>query len=107
MNPGLIDAAILVSTPGDLVAWRQGRRPWPGSENPQAWADKVAPGTRVIALTGELDTNTPPELARRYIDTLVKRGIQATFTALPNEGHNSALRSPEVFGALRALLQER
>ncbi|GAD23241.1 S9 family peptidase [Acidovorax sp. MR-S7] len=107
MCPGLIDAAILVSSPGDLAAWREGRRPWHRSENPMAWTDKIAPTTRVIALTGEADDNTRPELARRHIETLTQRGIQATFTPLPGEGHNSALRSPEVFGAIRTLLQER
>ena len=105
MKPKLMDAAILVACPCDTVAWRAGRSAWNRSENPIKWADKVDGATRVVAFTGSKDDNTAPELARRYIETLALRGLPATFTSLPQETHNSAFRSPEVFRALGALLE--
>jgi len=107
MKPGLIDGAILVSCPCELVAWRAGRREWGRSENPIRWVDRVEPTTRVIALTGANDDNTAPALARTYVDALRARGVDAAVQVLPDETHNSAFRSPAVFEALRKLLPQR
>jgi pimeloyl-ACP methyl ester carboxylesterase len=104
MKPGLIDAALLVACPCDLVAWREGRRPWNRSENPLRWADRVAAATRVVALTGERDDNTAPDLARRYVAALQARQVDAAWRVLPNETHNGAFRSPAVLEAVRDLL---
>lgn len=107
MRPGLIDAAVLVSCPCDLVAWRFGRREWGRSENPMKWAERVNSQTAVIALTGTRDDNTSPELARSYIDALRSRGVEAQLLTLPAEDHDSAFRSPEVINAVRNLLTRR
>lgn len=106
MKPKLIDAAILVSCPCDLVAWRQGRRAWPASENPIAWVGQIAPSARVIALTGERDDNTSPRLAGDYVEALKARQIEAEFRLLGNESHNSAFRSAELTQALGELLRQ-
>ena len=106
LQPRLLDCAILVSCPCDLVAWRTGRRAWDKSENPIQWTESVSPEARIIALTGDKDDNTSPELARSYIEKLKARNVKETvFKSLPNETHNSAFRSPEVFNAIRSLLQ--
>jgi pimeloyl-ACP methyl ester carboxylesterase len=104
MQPKLIDAAVLVSCPCELIAWRAGRREWSRSENPIKWADHVDPSMRVVALTGGKDDNTLPELAKTYVEALRARGVDATFRLLADETHNSAFRSPEVLNAVRTLL---
>lgn len=106
MKPGLIDAAVLVSCPCELVSWRANRRgkAWGMSENPSKWIDQIPSTTNVIALTGERDDNTLPEIARTYIEGLAGRQIKAEFRLLPGENHNSAFRSAAVFNAVRELL---
>ena len=106
MAPGLADSAVLVACPCDLGVWRasRGGGAWSRSENPSAWIGKVAPSTRVIALTGERDDNTRPQLAEAYVKALTAQGVQARFAALPYADHNSAFRAPEVTLALRELL---
>jgi pimeloyl-ACP methyl ester carboxylesterase len=106
MKPQLADAAVLVACPCELVSWRSSRQgPWPRSENPTRWAEKIPASTRVIALTGTSDDNTSPNLASTYVDLLRSRGIDATFQPVAGATHNSALRSPDVFAAIAKLLQ--
>ena len=110
MKPGLLDAAVLVACPCELVAWRANRpgaRQWTASENPHTWADKVSTASQVIALTGSKDDNTQPDLARGYVNALQARGVDARFALVPDEGHNSAFRSPQVTKALADLLAAR
>jgi pimeloyl-ACP methyl ester carboxylesterase len=104
MKPQVADAAVLVSCPCELASWRSGRRPWSRSENPTRWAEKIRAPTKVIALTGTKDDDTPQSLARGYVDLLTSRGIDATFQSIEGATHNNALRSPEVFGAIAKLL---
>ena len=104
LKPALMDGAVLVSCPCDLVAWRHGRRAWSRSEDPIKWVDKVDPATRVIALTGDRDDNTVPELAREYVQALKVRNVDAIFRTLPNESHNSAFASPAVLDAIQELI---
>lgn len=105
LQPSLVDSAVLVSCPCDLVAWRVGRKEWNRSENPIALTDKVSQDVKVIALTGERDDNTSTALASAYIEKLKARNINASFLPLANETHNGAFRSPEVFNAIRSLIQ--
>jgi pimeloyl-ACP methyl ester carboxylesterase len=107
MRPGLFEAAVLVSCPCDLVAWRVGRRPYSASEDPIRWADRVSTSARVIALTGAADRNTSPALARSFVDALVSRGIDARLTILPDRDHASAFAAPEVVDSVRQLLAGR
>lgn len=104
-HPAVANAAVLVSCPCDVGVWRAGRRsPWPQSESPHSWADKVAPTTMVVALTGSRDDNTSPQLAERYIESLSRRGIKSRFELLSNADHNSAFRSDRVIDAVFDLL---
>lgn len=104
MKAKLIDAAVLVSCPCDLVAWRAGKRAWGMSENPIGWIDHVDSAARVIALTGDKDSNTTSNLALAYVQALQARHIDATLHILQNETHSSAFQSPEVLDAVRNLL---
>ena len=95
MKPQLAEAAVLVACPCELVSWRrrQARREWTRSENP----------TRIIALTGSRDDNTPPDLAKTYVELLRSRGIDTTFQAIDGATHNSAVESAEVYDAIARL----
>ena len=106
MRPQLVEAAVLVSCPCELVSWRSARggREWGKSENPTRWIEKISTSTRVIALTGTKDDNTSPNLASSYVDLLRSRGIDATFHAIAEATHNSALSSGAVFDAIARLL---
>ena len=104
MEPGLIDSAVLVSCPCDLVAWRAGRKAWTRSENPMDWAEKVPSTTRIVALTGSRDGNTIPDLAKRYVDALLARGVPARFSEIPGTAHNEALGAKEVNEVIAKLI---
>ena len=105
LKPGLIDAAVLIACPCDLTAWRTGKRPWNASENALRWVEHIEKEAKVISLTGALDDNTFPSLARRYTDALTARGIHAEFRLIENENHNGAFRSAEVHKALGDLVE--
>jgi len=105
LRPALVEGALLVSCPCDLVPWRTGRKAWTRSEDPIKWTEQVSPHARIVALTGDRDDNTLPGLAQTYVQTLKARNINAVFKALPYETHNSAFRSSEVTNAIRDLLQ--
>jgi len=107
LRPGLVNAAVLVACPCELVAWRNGRpgaKQWPRSENPMSWIDSVDVGAKVVTITGSSDDNTPPALAQSYVDALRLRKVDAQSRTLFLETHNSAFRSSEVLEALRRVL---
>jgi predicted esterase len=109
MKPQLAEAAVLVGCPCELVSWRKhrGGSEWSRSENPTRWIEKISATTKVIALTGEMDDVTPPELARNYVDLLRSRGIDASFQIVPGTTHGGptgTLRSAEVVDAIASLL---
>lgn len=101
-HSALADGVVLVACPCHLDDWRlsRNRSPWMRSESPHRWADKVAAGTRVIALTGTADDNTTVGLARDYVQRLTARGLAARFEEIPGGSHNSAFRSPLVEAAV-------
>jgi pimeloyl-ACP methyl ester carboxylesterase len=105
MMPNLANAAILVSCPCDLRTWRAGRRWWPNSEDPLAWADKVSSAVKVVALTGTADDNTSQQLAQKYVGALASHQVDARFVSIPNANHNSALNAVEVTDTLSTLLK--
>lgn len=108
MRPGLADGAVLIACPCEKEAWRARRNgAWPRSENPLLWTDRVAPLTRVRAITGGADDNTLPELAIRYVDALQARGIEARFRVIEGRDHNDVTRAPAVHEALAELLGPR
>jgi pimeloyl-ACP methyl ester carboxylesterase len=106
MKPQLAQAALLVSCPCDMIAWRVGRRggPWT-SEDPLRWIDEVDASARIIALTGSNDETTQPVLANTYVERLRARGVDATFEAAPDAGHIDILRSPALAAATARLVR--
>ncbi len=102
--PGLADGAVLVSCPCNIAAWRLARgSAWGQSESPSDYVDRIPDKTRVVAVSGEADTNTSPTLSRDYIETLKQHSIDGRFEIVPNATHNSAFRSPAVLSAALAL----
>jgi predicted esterase len=106
MQPGLVNAAILIGCPCDMTSWRLGRSrtPWM-SEDPLAWISQVKQSTKIIALTGSRDNTTAPGLAKTYIESLQKRGIKAVFRVVPDAGHIDVLKSQAITDAIAELLR--
>ena len=69
------------------------------------WAEKIPATTRIVALTGSRDDNTIPDLAKRYVDTLLSRGVPARFLEVPDTTHNDALSAKEVNEAIAELIR--
>ena len=88
-RPHLIDAAVLVSCPCDITRWlRERQRPaWQRSESPLRYAARVPRRTRVTVIAGGLDANTFPAQAEGYVETLVRRGVDARFVQVDSAGH--------------------
>lgn len=88
-HPDIADAYVLLSCPCDVAAWRSGRgsRGWKNSLSPSDFVADVPPAVRVIAVTGTDDDNAPGNLARTYVDSLRRRGVDATYRDAPGAGH--------------------
>lgn len=97
LNPGVIDAGMLLACPCDLTAWRGSRQPWTASVNPMSVADRVPPGSVVRAYTGTADTNTGVALAENYVLRLAANRVDARFVPVPGATHNGVLDA--VWGA--------
>lgn len=89
-RPSIANAAILVSCPCNVQRWREqrGGGVWTRSQSPSNFSAKVPVATRLIAITGANDDNTPPQLAQDYVAALGARGIKANFVSVPGAGHN-------------------
>ena len=58
-------------------------------------------------MTGSLDTNTYPHLAKDYVATLRQRGVDASYVEVAGAAHNfsrTISESPQFDAALRSLL---
>jgi len=88
-RPGLIDAAVLVSCPCEIVRWQHehGRTPWTRSLSPDFFIARVPTTTEVVVITGTADDNTFPAQAEDYAARLARRGIPARFVAVTGAGH--------------------
>jgi pimeloyl-ACP methyl ester carboxylesterase len=112
LHPDLAKAALLVSCPCDVPAWRAHMKsihPAPvwdvpvESLSPQDLAEKVSSSVHVQMVVGAADSVAPPELTTRYADALRRKGIDVNVTLLPGEGHEIFLE-PAVQGVLADLL---
>jgi pimeloyl-ACP methyl ester carboxylesterase len=113
--PALANAALLVSCPCDVTAWRkhmlglQKNPIWLApvkSLSPMDLAGKVPRAVPVRMLVGGDDPVAPPELSQRYADALRKQGNDVSLTILPGLQHNILLE-PAVFDALRVMVQTK
>jgi pimeloyl-ACP methyl ester carboxylesterase len=112
--PSKVDAALMVSCPCDLAAWRkhmmemQNNNPiWSApvkSLSPIELADKVSSSVRVRLLVGSIDTVAPPEMTERYADALRRYGDDVTVTVASGLGHDILLE-PVTLTALTTLVQ--
>jgi len=94
---GLASAALLLSCPCDVPAWRKHMntlRPNPTwdepvtSISPMSVVDKVGPKTQIWMMVGDKDDVAPPEFTDGYAAALRKHGIEPHVTVLPGRGHN-------------------
>ena len=88
-EPGLMDAVVLVSCPCDVPAWRKarGRSAWRRSESPQDFVNGVAPGARIVAVTGSRDKNTAPAWGIAYVKAAAAAGASAEFEKIDGAKH--------------------
>jgi pimeloyl-ACP methyl ester carboxylesterase len=86
--PGLIDTAIMISTPFYINRWRAMRGGvWGRSESPADFLSDVPRNTRLIAATGSGDSNTVPSLAKDYVKKAQSMGLNATYVDIPGANH--------------------
>jgi pimeloyl-ACP methyl ester carboxylesterase len=97
---GIANAALLVSCPCDLGAWREhmhatkGGKIWERpvrSLSPLALIGGISASTRVSMLVGSDDQTTPPSLTNAYAAALQDRGVPVDATIAPGLGHNMLL----------------
>lgn len=98
-DPGLLNGIVLAACPCDVAAWNasRGRRGGFSSQSPVDYLSGVAPGTAIVAVTGQGDDNTRPELATDYVAKAQARGLSAR-VQIVGGGHNfnGALSSASV-----------
>jgi predicted esterase len=113
LYPSLAQAALLVSCPCDVAAWRAHMKAvqhsgiWDrpvASLSPIALAAQISPGDRVRMLVGSADDVAPPELTRAYAAALARQGVDVRVTELPGEGHEIFLK-PAVQEQLAGLVK--
>lgn len=118
-HPSEVNAALLVSCPCDLSAWRKHMIkyyfPKVGpfsllflapvkSLSPIELAGRVPASVRVRMVVGREDPVAPPELTREYAEALRRRGVDAAVEVAPGLEHNILLE-PVVFEQLKRLLE--
>jgi pimeloyl-ACP methyl ester carboxylesterase len=113
--PSEVDAALMVSCPCDLVAWRkhmlqmQNNNPiWLApvkSLSPIDLAGNVLRSVHVQLLVGGKDPVAPPEMSQHYAEVLRDRGDDVTVTLVPGLEHDILLE-PVTLSALRTLVEK-
>ncbi len=83
-------------------------RPWSSSLSPHDFVGSIAQTTRVIAVSGANDVRVPPRIPKKYIETLVERGVSAEYREIPNGVHGfRSIGNSSVFSqALESLIDE-
>jgi predicted esterase len=114
-DTGLAKAALLLSCPCDVPAWRKHMntlRPNPAwnetitSVSPVDVVDKISPKTRMVLIVGEKDTTAPPEFTQEYASALRKQGIQPKVIVLPGQNHTLIVFDSDVMQELSTLVGE-
>ena len=109
-HPGVADAALLLGCACDKEAKRmmQGRRYREEDVNPLDYIDYVPLTTKVIAVTGSLDSTNPVEICRPYIGYLKKRGVSARMDIAEGAKHSFRYlrRSMEYDNGLKELSKQ-
>ena len=105
-HPGIADGAVLVSCPCNIPEWRRqwGRNLWRKSLSPHAFMDGIPSTSTIIAITGNQDDNTSPDLGKNYVNMLLKRGIAASFWSVEGGEHGFGKLWPAAQVAVKKLL---
>jgi pimeloyl-ACP methyl ester carboxylesterase len=95
-----VAAAFLIGCPCDVPAfrrhmWELQHAPlwlWPvRAVSPLDTVNEVPTTTEIRAISGAEDAVAPPQEARAYVEKAKERGVDATLTLIPNEGHEILL----------------
>jgi alpha-beta hydrolase superfamily lysophospholipase len=114
-DKGLAKAALLLSCPCDVPAWRKHMKtlhPFPQwdlpitSVSPMDVVDKISPKVRISLIVGEKDTTAPPEFTQEYASALRKHGIEPKVIVLPGRDHNLVVFDGDVTKELSTLVEE-
>jgi predicted esterase len=106
------DAALLVSCPCDLAAWRKHMQSVKGgaiwdrrvrSLSPIAVVDGIPASVRMSLLVGSDDPVTPPALTQAYAEALRIHGAKIDLTVAPGLTHNILLE-PGTIARLKDLV---
>ncbi len=109
---GLANAALLVSCPCDVPAFREHMKtvaPTPlwdapvRSISPLDVVGDISKAVRIEMVVGEKDKVAPPDLTERYAAALKKRGIEGHVILLPAKGHEILL-DPAIIQELPVLI---
>ena len=108
-QPGVIDASLLVSMPGDLCVWVA-----PGGcgfvrpvLNPIDFITTIPPSAKLIALVGSDDTNTRPPVVQDYVTRARAAGVDIGYVEIAGGQHgfgSVARNQPQFDAALRSLI---
>jgi pimeloyl-ACP methyl ester carboxylesterase len=117
--PSEVNAALLVSCPCDVPAWRKHMVKYEFREvgpfsllflapvrslSPLDLAVRVPTSTRVRMVVGSQDPVAPPDLTQKYTAALRGHGVDAAVTVAPGLGHDILLE-PVVLKQLQNLVQ--
>ncbi|MGV6850387.1 MAG: alpha/beta hydrolase family protein [Marinibacterium sp.] len=97
LYPGLVDTAILAGCPCDVPNWRihrAGYASWPNSVSPLDLVAQVTPGTEVIAIVGQDDSNTLPRFSQSYVQALQAHEVPARLDIVAGGHRYRYLRQP-------------
>ncbi len=113
-HPETADAALLVSCPCDVAAWRRHMKARQGSEiwdapvtslSPMDLVPSVSPSARVWMVVGAEDHIAPPALTNEYAAALRAHGVKVDVVILPGLAHDILLEGA-TFDALHGLLAQ-
>ena len=108
-HPGVIDASLLVSTPGDLCVWRAPALcEFPRTVlNPIDFIATIPHSAKLIALVGSNDANTRPAVVQNYVTRARAAGVDIGYVEIAGGEHGFstlARKQPQFDAALRSLI---
>lgn len=115
LQPELLQKAVLVSCPCDLITWRnymsqqqptvlQWKEPVK-SISPLNVIGNIHKSTEVVIITGLKDNIAPSTLSVAYYKTLQRYGVKSELISVPEKGHEILLND-SVFVAIKNLLKQ-
>jgi predicted esterase len=96
--PGLANGAVLASVINNVQQWadKHGYGLYPNSLSPDKFIGSIPKKAFIYIISGTADTNTYPEMAKKYFDLLEKQGVQAYWRPVTNGDHNSIVLSQTI-----------